>query len=612
MVDYRSFFEVGDVEDFEHEIDRQLHSWLLSKSLRLEALPTGRQIVAEGTFVDVVLDVSPDGSRRRRIRLSEPSGWTTQLTTEVGPHQPSSVWLELDAAEPGSWTATPGLVRRLVDAFDATDGLAMLRGQPVIVREDDVDDLLDVVCDPDRRGFVFVAGSSDLLPWQAWTQQVGALLAETVGLAGAYLMDPHATVAFADRVGHSHAVPAGGVRTFLPEADPAVRVDGRRHRILGPARIAADPDWKLRRMLGWASREQLLGQQLPPRFSRVDRSLQRIETETLVDQLSPGQQEIFLSDGPPAETSAREVSTGPADMLTIGPDVVAEPRPFAGLDVAVVDALQELTRELLGSTDLGIESIAAIARLAEHGHATRESVGELRARLLSDLEQIANLEDTQARLQSELEDVQLSWAEELEATSQLQDQVRHLQRELMQAGLGNDAWSEVPLEDRTNPPENFTELFERQDELKYLVLTADQRVAEELNDHDLLGNSASKAWTALLALNDYARARESKAFNQGFHAYLKDAPAGYRSYSAHGHSPVESPTVKNNGKFHDCRVFPVPTSIDPSGSRYMDAHLKLGAKKSISPRIHYLDAVALDGKIYVGYIGRHLPSPKTN
>jgi len=44
----------------------------------------------------------------------------------------------------------------------------------------------------------------------------------------------------------------------------------------------------------------------------------------------------------------------------------------------------------------------------------------------------------------------------------------------------------------------------------------------------------------------------------------------------------------------------------------MDAHFKLGAKKTISPRMHYFDAAAIDGKIYVGYIGRHLPSPQTN
>jgi hypothetical protein len=45
-VDYRSFFEVGDVSQFEHEIDRQFHSWLLSKDLRVEELAVGRQMIA--------------------------------------------------------------------------------------------------------------------------------------------------------------------------------------------------------------------------------------------------------------------------------------------------------------------------------------------------------------------------------------------------------------------------------------------------------------------------------------------------------------------------------------------------------------------------------------
>ena len=39
----------------------------------------------------------------------------------------------------------------------------------------------------------------------------------------------------------------------------------------------------------------------------------------------------------------------------------------------------------------------------------------------------------------------------------------------------------------------------------------------------------------------------------------------------------------------------------------MEAHFKLGKLGRISPRMHFVDCWPIDGHVYVGYIGRHLP-----
>jgi hypothetical protein len=44
----------------------------------------------------------------------------------------------------------------------------------------------------------------------------------------------------------------------------------------------------------------------------------------------------------------------------------------------------------------------------------------------------------------------------------------------------------------------------------------------------------------------------------------------------------------------------------------MEAHFKIAKSATITPRMHYFDDTARSGQVYVGYIGRHLPSSMTN
>ena len=60
------------------------------------------------------------------------------------------------------------------------------------------------------------------------------------------------------------------------------------------------------------------------------------------------------------------------------------------------------------------------------------------------------------------------------------------------------------------------------------------------------------------------------------------------------------------------RELPVPTYVSSTGSVFMGAHFKIAQSGLVSPRLHYYDATGIDGNVYVGYIGPHLPTKQTN
>ncbi|WP_243793172.1 hypothetical protein [Saccharopolyspora gloriosae] len=98
----------------------------------------------------------------------------------------------------------------------------------------------------------------------------------------------------------------------------------------------------------------------------------------------------------------------------------------------------------------------------------------------------------------------------------------------------------------------------------------------------------------------------------GVEGYLNNLPGGCRGYPANRHARDESEDVRTNRKFRSQRMFPVPESVDPEGQVFMGTHFKIANSGMISPRMHYSDATARDGKIYVGYLGKHLPTQQTN
>ena len=120
------------------------------------------------------------------------------------------------------------------------------------------------------------------------------------------------------------------------------------------------------------------------------------------------------------------------------------------------------------------------------------------------------------------------------------------------------------------------------------------------------GNWGDRAWAILATLNAYANDPNRGAFYDWLRAHPNPriAPNAF--------SLTESDTVTGSGKFRDARTFPIPTHIHPDGKVFMQAHARVDAGgRGLAPRLYFYDATNTDGKVYIGYLGPHLPNTKT-
>jgi hypothetical protein len=203
-------------------------------------------------------------------------------------------------------------------------------------------------------------------------------------------------------------------------------------------------------MLGRITRQHLLELPFSARISRVDRALQRLESDMLVSQLTGTAAAAVRPAVPlpaePAQTAAAVAA--PSEPTAPSPDSAAAVAAEAEAEAYL--ALRQIVREVVGTNEVEESSIADVVALARSGLAVLANQQDVRARLDSLQSAVEALED--ALLQVELEDARLDQAAQLEAATRLEDQVRYLQRALERSGQGELAWSEVPAEARTGPP----------------------------------------------------------------------------------------------------------------------------------------------------------------
>jgi hypothetical protein len=648
-VGYRSVMNVdGGVWDLARS---EFNAWLRSKGVSDPPVEPGMHVVGAGRVLSVVELTRENQPRIARYRLEEDNTdgrWVTTLTVSepVDCREAGWMWVEVDAppapprgeGEAGprhprpKFTAPPRLVRNILGAVDATSGLAHLQDRPRVVFEEEVDDLIDVLCDPDRSILVQVAGYVPEM--DQWVDRVEGWTRHTVGMAATYVLTQGAAAALQKAVGSPHAVPEGAIRSYLPEVDPASLLDARRHRLLAARTLVTSPDWRIRALLASATRRHTLGLPLPARLSRLDRQLARAESSLLFDwadrtaKASLGASPVALRQ-PPApkltipDEAVDEALAGIIEATVRAGATVDEPAPPAppappvgppdGLLAALGDLVEEFSGDQDGPVDVtdAEEVLAALRGILVVGRSAQLSQKVLHDRLTRLEDQHAELVEESRELETHLQDAQLESAEALDQARWLEAENDRLRVELTKAGLGEVAWAETAVPEQA--PADFEELIAWLGEgrLPNVVFTGDPDEAVALVEHDPVGAWASRAWDGLRALDGYARASLEGAYKGNFHGYCRSTPPGFPGWSANNHAAVESKSVENNPKMRKQRELPVPEEVDPAGRVFMGAHLKVTAARSLSPRIHYHDDVAGTGKVYVGYIGRHLVNTLT-
>lgn len=591
------FVEVGgDRRKIEKDTREQFLAWLRRERYDTDALESGRLVPVGERARGQLLELSrEDGSRAFRAVLKEnreTGRRVTRLTVDVPGSEERKPWLWLEVESPDErYVATPRLACDLLSVFDAWDGGVRLGTVPVHVGVDGADALVDAVLDPSRRGLVFVASVDEQGSGTQWLSNLKWFLQETVGLAGAYVLDPAATVAFNQAIGPHHVVSWGTMRTFRPGVEPGNLLDTVRHRVLSRERITGDLDPYLARLLGRRAREAVLEAPLPEAASRVDREFEQEIDKRLVAPLS------VPRSSQPSETL---ITTADGFGATVFPAPPAEVRAVLGVLEAELGA------------DLTPERVRETIDLARLGRQARENQAAIAERLRTFEERVEQLTNIEAELRQQLEDTQLELRISEDEKTELAAEVKRLK--LLLKDLGWDEETQPPGEDTkaAERPDGIEKLLDRLNELRYVEFTGDRQHVLELDKHDKAGVWAGKIWDALCALDDYVRAKAEGLCNGDVESYLRNTPSGYRGFSPQRHGRDESEDVKQNPRFRKARMLPVPPEVDSAGKVFMRAHFKIAQCGMISPRLHYHDDTARSGKIYVGYIGRHLPTKRTN
>jgi hypothetical protein len=638
-VAYRSVFSLSHGQDAVRLVTEQFRAWLALKGYDFAAVAPGVHQVAEQAQLVATELRAPGGSRSLRYRLTESSSagdWVTTVTAhsdgssgrpegyaEGGQAGDGGGWVWVDVNAPPSaprpaasherltkdvdaadawWTGVPHIVREILSVADARDGEMTLTARPALVTVADVDGLISAICDPGRRGSALVAAPVPDVPLSRLVAHVEQLTRECVGICGIYLLDTEAAAKLEETFAPSHSVPLGAMRTFLPEADPASAVDARRHRVLLARTIAGYSPGKLAHLLGRANRSRALNLPLPPEVAQADRALSREEPAAVLRSLAEA----------PGGTLARSAAgaAGPGGRTGAGQVPTTAVREVAIAGELLTSLVSEFQSGVGGPADPD-ELTTRFRELLAEGRGVLRGNREISRRLADLQDMLDDVEDDRDQVRARLEDEQLAHAETQAELLSAKFELDRLRSILSRSGRIYQTRAAVAA---AQSPGSFAELLERLEEhmLGYVTFTGDPKHTLELDDLDPLGTWAAKVWDVLRVLNGYADARRRGEFSKGVHAYLTHTPAGRPGYPPGAHSTQESDSVERSARFRRLREFPVPAEVAPDGAVFMGAHFKIARKGLISPRMHYYDGTAQTGKIYVGYIGKHLPNAHTN
>ncbi|MFF5451412.1 hypothetical protein ACFY40_09260 [Streptomyces sp. NPDC012950] len=154
-----------------------------------------------------------------------------------------------------------------------------------------------------------------------------------------------------------------------------------------------------------------------------------------------------------------------------------------------------------------------------------------------------------------------------------------------------------------------TVVAERLDTFEGVRVTAGKSRALELDKAERARVWAAKALNVLRALGSYAQTAR-KGFNGGFYQHCTSNRPGAVNRPHKQLATVESDTTMN--RWGAERILTLPSEVDSSGRKEMQAHLKLDSKGSTSPRIYFLDGTkGVTGRVIVGYADPHLTDTKT-
>lgn len=625
-IGYRAVLRLHTHLDAVSIAEQQVEDWLRAKkrgrSSRIQNTSwSGPGFYTMGRGAELlVVHADQDLQNRRRVfrlvEVNEHGRWTVSLyaISMVSSHQhPQTLLVEVDLAEVSADGALnrvspPKVVRSILDLVDARDGSVNITGTPSVVRAGDTSEVFDAVTDENRSVFVVVAVSPAREFDQSWHRVVGSLTKQSVGLTATYVVAHDAADELNSLLPTTHRVGAGQVRTFLPSVDLHDPTDGFRHKWLTLATLTrsleghtvAEP---LQRRHASVARRRFVETPLPSDVRRAVDVLRRAETS--VERAARVRTELS------AVESSRRVAESEPDRVaaTAAPSIVVD----ADSTPAFLTRLGSLVKRWLHIDKAAPEHLGLIDDLLQ----TRTTELQIAEAQLSEAasreEELQSLLDEARR---DRDDFELDLAIAQDELIRSQEQATVLRQRIARSAHPEDAHVE-PVDESWEAPGTVYEVLERLlpgDDAHpisdVVVFTGSFDGATEIDRRYQTGLYAAHFWRAARVLHDYARAKQ-EGFEGNVHMYLTDGPDSGVKCPPGQHASTESETTLRNAKWRQERMLPVPETVDDTGVVLMSAHFKPAHHDRFAPRLHYYDDVASSGKVYVGYVGKHLTTKDT-
>lgn len=590
--DYVTIMRCASDADLMGGVLPQLSVWLRQKGFDVNLDESGDY---ETDNALLVVRRLPDEANIR-FQLEEDGGasgaWSTELIADAT--TPGASWVSIAVRNSQSrFVSVPRLARYLMQALPLGDGKLEYSSGHQLYGIDSVDKVISLLEDEQRHGLVFVAGTEleTTIPVDAFAQKVGDWAREVYGLAQVVVLDPHGTADLRRRVGDHYAAPPWAIRTYQPGVRWSDALDARRHRVLGTRSLGSKRDKGIQRLLGDVARQQASTRPADTAVQRLRRRYDRFENRRLVESLQ------VETPATPVEVITKPESPGPDSTV-------------ADSSTRHTDELS-LVRRILGVKEITERTLTDFVDKLRRTDFDRRGVRSLEQRVERLQSRVEHLEDQNQQLSDALHDSQLETEVARLDADDAVGRIRWLESRLKDAGDYEASYLEVPDKHRLRRPSTFDELLSRLDEeFKSVEFTGDSSEVARLDQVDTNGSAVRTAWDAVLAMEDYARARAEGACDASLDHYLHHTPAGFQTFPPGKFGETE--TGRTMKQFGNERVFPVPGEVDRNERVEMKAHFKLARIGMASPRMYIFDGHPTIPKLYIGYIGNHLTNTQSN